>query len=508
MTAEPQTKPKAAFPVVISLLSIGIASLVLRLAFLHVDLPLNSDNFLYFIYAIDSSLGVQSQEYMVRNDGWPTFLSFFFSIFQSNNFMDYMALQRYVSIAISVLTIVPVYFLCKKFAGSSIAVIGAAVFVLEPRIVQNSLFGITEPLYIMMLTTSLAMFFSSRERLIYACFAILALSVTVRIEGVFLYPAFVGMFLYRYRISRNSLVRFGILTAIFVLILFATGMLNDQSTGLLSRVGEGSSEITSSPETARTGGSAQLIASGLTNMAKFLAWSMIPYLVIFVPFGFVLLVKKRTAEDKMLLIASAFILLPTIFAYSFAADSRYLFPLYPVFAVMACYSIAYFHKKVSLRVLGIALVASMVTLSAGFLIWKDIDYDHEMETWALASQISDMVSVVNIHYPESAYLTVVGITKADSFPIPSDEFRKMGPTVLEVRKAKSLSEILQADKEKRLTHLVLYETNSPAFLDDVFYNESEYPYLVKIFDSRERGYKQHVKIFEIDYDSYNALAAR
>ena len=38
------------------------------------------------------------------------------------------------------------------------------------------------------------------------------------------------------------------------------------------------------------------------------------------------------------------------------------------------------------------------------------------------------------------------------------------------------------------------------FLKRVFDNETEYTYLTKIYDSKEIGYTQQVKIFKINYD--------
>tara|TARA_B100000686_G_C16673767_1_gene907944 strand:- start:674 stop:1141 length:468 start_codon:yes stop_codon:yes gene_type:complete len=41
------------------------------------------------------------------------------------------------------------------------------------------------------------------------------------------------------------------------------------------------------------------------------------------------------------------------------------------------------------------------------------------------------------------------------------------------------------------------------FIDDIYFNEIDYPYLKKIFDSDEHGYeKLHIKIFEINYQKY------
>ena len=43
------------------------------------------------------------------------------------------------------------------------------------------------------------------------------------------------------------------------------------------------------------------------------------------------------------------------------------------------------------------------------------------------------------------------------------------------------------------------------FLIEVFKNEHDYPYLKKIYDSKELGYSHHVKVFEIDIEYYTNL---
>ena len=40
------------------------------------------------------------------------------------------------------------------------------------------------------------------------------------------------------------------------------------------------------------------------------------------------------------------------------------------------------------------------------------------------------------------------------------------------------------------------------FFNQVFNNESDYPYLEKVFDSDEKEFKYHVKIFKINYEKF------
>ena len=58
--------------------------------------------------------------------------------------------------------------------------------------------------------------------------------------------------------------------------------------------------------------------------------------------------------------------------------------------------------------------------------------------------------------------------------------------------------------EAKASHLVVDGgKNRAQFLNDVFYNEGNYPFLIKEYDSLHDNYKYHVKIFRIDYEKFN-----
>ena len=65
----------------------------------------------------------------------------------------------------------------------------------------------------------------------------------------------------------------------------------------------------------------------------------------------------------------------------------------------------------------------------------------------------------------------------------------------------SLNKFIIDKKDLGLTHLFIdgkYGRNS--IFNDVHFNEQNYPFLKKIFDSQDNGFDYHVKIFEINYD--------
>src|SRR5437660_3375679 len=97
---------------ILSLFAIGIIALIIRIWLLPFNIPLTLDALDYFWYASDTTiLGHLPTGYTFANNGWPTFLSIFFSLIRLENTIDYMNMQRFVTVFLSTLTIIPVYFL-------------------------------------------------------------------------------------------------------------------------------------------------------------------------------------------------------------------------------------------------------------------------------------------------------------------------------------------------------------------------------------------------------------
>ena len=493
--------------ILFSLIIIGVIGLSIRILFLDIQIPINSDNYLFFRIAMDQSIGHPS--HVIGNDGWPYFLSLFFKIIPSNNFMDYMALQKFLTIGISVLTIIPIYFLSKQFVGKKFAVLSSAIFVFEPRIAQNSLFGITEPLYIIALTISFVLIFNKKYYLHCISFITLSCAALVRTEGLFLFPIFFLIYFLHSGINKKSILRSLIFLIIITSILFPMSIIRSEDighNGLTERISMGMNHVN------EVGNDNQfeiisIFTDGLLNMLKFLAWSQIPYLIFFVPIGIILMVKKINKFEISLILIGIFALLPTIYAYSFASDSRWIFPVYPIFCILSAISIKYFLQKTTkpknfmIVIFSIIIVSSIV-----FLDWKDIDKEHELEIYNLSLEIQNRASGVNMFFPEASYLNVAVLSKIDNFPIPSNEYLEKAVKRIWYNESNSIEEVIINGKEKGLTHLVIDNNiNRPQFITDVLINEENFPYLIKEFDSLENNYKYELKIYKIDFEKFDLI---
>ena len=106
--------------IVISLITIGTIGGIIRFYYVPFEIPLILDAVGYFNYATDMMiLDEFPKGYPSPNNGWPTLLYVFFNLFPSDNYFDYMNIQRIVSVCISVLTIIPVYYFCLLYTSPS-----------------------------------------------------------------------------------------------------------------------------------------------------------------------------------------------------------------------------------------------------------------------------------------------------------------------------------------------------------------------------------------------------
>ena len=89
---------------------------IFRYIFFPFDIPLVLDSLSYFWYGIDLSVTKNFPvNHDLANNLWPTFLSLFFSLTNSENYLDFMFIQRNISIFFSIMTSIPMYFLAKRF---------------------------------------------------------------------------------------------------------------------------------------------------------------------------------------------------------------------------------------------------------------------------------------------------------------------------------------------------------------------------------------------------------
>ena len=504
-----------------ALFAIGFVGLVIRLYYFPFNLPVIDDSIDYFSYAVVvSQQGHLPIDWGLTNNGWSVFLSIFFSIFDSEKFLELTYLQRFLSIIISVLTIIPIYLLCTRFIDKQFAVIGAALFVFEPRIIINSLLGVTEPAYILLGTISLFLFLSKRPTIILISFFTIALCSIIRYEGFLLFLIFFIIFVIRFRNDRKIIKKIVLAIGIFFITIAPMAFAYYEATGedgIITPIPGGMNYVTKimmqeEPDPAEPDYSDDenkflvFIIEGSFNLIKYMGWILIPAFLFFVPIGFFIIIKNKDFKTITIFLFGITLLIPAFYAYGRGIEeTRYLYMIFPILCIMSSLAIKKISEKFKVKNIIILIIISAIIFSSIiFMDNKKIDYEHEKESYLIAKDITNIAGGINYYNPDSKYIHVAEIAnKWPIIPLPLKE--ENYNQSFDIKKIdsidySSLNEYIKNSKEKGLTHIVIKaEKNNNEFFDDIFYHEEKYPYLIKKYDSLDHGFNFQIKMYEIDF---------
>ena len=510
---------------IFSLFIIGLMGLIIRFYYFPFGLPVIDDSIDYFSYAVVvSQQGQLPMGWGLTNNGWPVFLSLFFSIFDSQNFLEFTYLQRFLTISISVLTVIPVYFLCNRFVDKKFAILGAAFFVFDPRIIINSLLGITEPSYILLGTLSLFLFLSKRFTIILMSFIILALFTMIRYEGFLILIPFLLIFFIRFRKDRKIFQKIFLVTGIFFITIAPMSFASYVATGddgiispvfgggftyVLTHVIEGIPDIDDPiyGENIEENRLFTFIGLGIINTMKFFGWILIPTFLLFIPIGVILLFQKRDYKTFTIILFGITMLIPAFYAYGRGIEeTRYLYMIFPILCIMSSLTVRKISEKFKKENIIIVIVISGIIFSSMvFLDYKKIDYEHEREYYSIAKEVVNIAGGINHYIPGSKYIHIAEISNDwPVIPLPKETNYNQSFNMKKIYPDNDLTliEYIENSKDKGLTHIVTDGKQKIEFLDDVFYNETKFSYLIKEYDSQKLGFEYHVKVYKINYEEF------
>jgi len=452
----------------------------------------------------------------------------------SDNFLDYHNIQRFVGTIFSVATIIPVYILCSRYFKKSYSLFGAALFIFEPRLIQNSFLGTPESMYIFLMATLLCLFLSHNFKKIYLAFGIMALLALVRYEGLLMIIPISAVFFIRFRRQKKDLIKYGICISIFILILLPMVHLRNDTMGqdgFVSHISAGPAYYQASIQ-ENTTTLADLLYLGSTNLIQYVGWTQIPYFIIFTPIGIILIFKSLDYKKILIILSILIMLIPAFYGYSRGfPEMKYLYFLYPIFCILACFTFKIlfekFHRK---NLICCIIIGGIILSSVIFVDWKSLDTEHYQETYQIIIDIGQKEMKINKEFgkygSELVFWQWASVHNAEKFPIlkkelgfdVNDPLNKLTyiphEDWLVVYNFDNLEDYFQLLEKQEITHLILdkykggpeeYRIKHELGLDllDIFNHENDYPFLTKEYDSKENGFDYHIKIFKIDYDFYN-----
>ncbi len=496
---------------ILFLLGVIIAGFIIRINYVYDDIPLTLDAFRYFLLGIDVSLlGNFPDDYNKTNSGWSLFLALIFQSSNSNNYLDYMMMQKISSVIFSVITAIPLYFLAQKFFRKEIAMVGVCFFIFSPFMIENSILGINDSLFIFLLTSFLAMFFSKKKITILGSFIVLGFSTIVRYESLLLIFPSVIVFLYRYRDDKNFQKYVIIGVILFLLVITPMALWKSQMgvpDGIISHLSSGASAVINENSVNSTSEDRVDFLRGIINLPKFLGMSLLPLIFIFVPYGIIPLLKKQNNNFRHLVLFGIVSCIPAFYAYSRGFEEiRYMLFISPVIIIASLFLIEKMNEKIKKNnLLLIGLMLLIVISSVIYVDFRKIDSEYERDSIEVARFVSDLSGKINGYGPEIYYLEVVYL-EDNEFPILSSEV-KFEKKVM-YPQGETIHEIIEDAKDKGLSYLAVTSDgqNSNQILSKVYHEEEDFPYLQKIYDSRDNELKFNIKIFEINYNDFKLVS--
>jgi 4-amino-4-deoxy-L-arabinose transferase-like glycosyltransferase len=498
---------------IFSLLVIVFLGLIIRVYFTPWHLPTDSsDSFIFMI----EGLAYSKADFSVFNYRflWPVFLSVFFGIFRFDDYFGYMTLVRILSITVSLATIPIVYLVSKEFVKEKYALIAAVLFTIESNLVENSIFGQTEPLFILFGLTSFYFILQKNHRYQLLAFVFAGLAFDTRLNGIVLFLLLIFALLLKIKQRENSTKNLILGIILFLLISVPAHIVYPALQGeeifpflraititiLESQtyysISESSSDISSG----------EIIFNGIKNEFLHIFRISIPYLIVLFPIGVIISLKNIDFKKKMLFSVTIISLIVAIPQYTISNEFRNLFFLIPFFCIFSAIGIQKLTEKIEIKNLFlILLVAGLILLSANFLRERyDIDEEYFLEKDIFGKYVAN-----NFEGNITGNLRLEIIRNMPDLKITSNHFNDKLAVFHSGVTMDSISQLMKYSKENKIDFLVIeeqkFQKHYPIF-NEILIGKNQYAYLEEVFDSNSLDYKKlQVKIFKINWDRYNEL---
>mgnify|MGYP001384547683 CR=1 FL=1 len=534
-------------------LIIGI-SLCLKLYSIDFSLPVNSDNLLFTLHAIAHTNGDFSQSTYVSM-GWSLFVTPFFSLINSDNFIDYSNMIRVLSMSVATCSIPIMYLICRKFFDQKYSLVGASLLAFEPHLNYNAGLAYTEPLFIMTILGSFYFVLSKETKYIIPSLILAGAVLWIRPNGFIIFFIITIIYFITLRGQKHYFRNYALGLTLFLIVIspiflekyeeYGDPFYSDYTTEIfvenyeeLEWTETRELEVTAMDYIENKGFGSFLENFGLKgffNTLWLLSKLSLPYLFILIPFGVLFSLRAFDQDKKYIRANWLFILLSIasmLIVIAVVPERRFLFFLLPfliIFSVIPIqrvveYGLSTFSfTKKQKNIFLIIVIFIVVVLSGYFTIFQygepDMVFENEKKDFAKFAVSNLHGEVLREFGPASDYIVYEIITNPHGqfkqFKINSDwsEYQELGGDVTPhgsvFISGKSLNELVENGKEFDLKYIMVNKDgNHPfhIFLSDLYSNEENYPYMIKVFDSNDLGYKKFkVKVFEIDYEKYNKI---
>ena len=541
-------KPKKT---VIYLSLIVVLGLTMRFYYVPTDLPIISDGYFEFVYAAKTVFeGSLPIGYNTTNTGWANFLSLFFGLSDTSDPFYLMQMQRSLSIILSTITIIPAFFIFRKFVNVRWALFGSILLVIEPRLLMISLEGINYSLFFFIFVLAIALFLKKTNISLFLSFGCIACATLVRYEGLLLLIPLSIMYFVKFK-DKKSIIKFLGMIFVIIIILAPISALRIQATENLcyeTVFGEGcgidgfsrsilagpidlnrtltvavGQEIPESVSDARfefkTDNYVVLLANQIivifSALIKFIGLALIPYFALFVSYNIILRIKNKKPlkldwDKKMIALTIGVMLLPALYAYWRGFEEiRYVLVAIPLICVLSISWTNIISEKISKnRNFLVILIVLVLISSIIFVEFKQVSDGHK-ELFLVSQKIVELTDTSTFHsntifagdaFHKDGYTQAVLLGHNWPYLPEPNESGKLTSVFHKIssKNSNDIKHFITESQKIGLQYIVIDE--DAKFFVDLHKDPSKYPYLDKVFDSDDYDFMSHFRIYKINYE--------
>ena len=487
--------------------------------------------------------------------GWSIFISPFYLLTDSTDLLDYLNITRILSIAISTVTIIPMYILARRFFDEKYSLMASCLFAFEPHLNYNSVLGLSEPLFILgVVLASIFILQKNHNWYFYLSFLLAGIVWWVRFNGLIMVMILSIVFFVVYKPSSKNFLKYLVCIGLFLIIVSPIliqryDQFGDPLYFALSDnhfIGDAYSNYAvntkdieySASDYIQDNGVISFVErfglTGLHIMALDMFKMLFPYLIFLLPFG-VLFSIRSFAQDKDY-IKSIWILLlvnlgSLIMVFSIWGDMRFMYHVFPFIIIISTiviqrvvkHGLSTFQFSEKQKNFFLVGVISIVIISASILTLRMDESDKLLDqeriefskllTQKFNGKISAGGDVLRLltytQLQDSPHLFKEFKTSTYDFSIGRDSNLFASENMLErtLLYAKSLDELIEVGKEYDLKYIAINKEQPKndwfGYLTNLYDEGEKYPFLTKVLDTKEIGFKKFkVKVFEINYDKF------
>jgi len=529
--------------IALCLISIASISIILKLYFADFSLPLINDGQLYVLQAI-SHVNGDFEVLPNRNFGWPLFLSIFYTLIDSNDFLLFSNVTRIVSMLLLTSAILPMYLLSRKFFSEKYSLVAACLLAFEPHLNFWSVIGYAEALYIPIVILTLYFIMNKNNKLIYLSFIFAGLMWWARLEGLVMIFIISVIFFLLNRRSKKMFLKYFICIVIFVIVISPVLIQRNNQFGdplymsYSERIFIDDYYEAGMPVGGATASNyienegiekfiSRFVIDGTLNVAEQTIRVSAPYLLILTPFGLLFSLRMFDQDNSyvkanwiMFILYAAFMIIPL----ATITERRFLFALLPpliIFAVIPIqrlieYGLSTFSFSSKTKNVSLIIILCLILLSSGLFMdrFEKKDLSRENEELSFADILFSDLDGGHIFDPATSRTFDHGYLyylKISTPPGNFKNFQAMNDPVLGVDSEKrilemygeSLNQIIINAKNLNVRYILVDDDNNNKILDELYLEKENYLFLTKVHDTQENGMnKLKIKVFEIDFEQF------